>query len=119
MFWEPFVALVSLDLAWIVNFLLANIFWVFAFYAIAYYFFGPKYAALNALLVAAYCWVSNDFAGLAGWTVLAAGFLSISYLSRLALVTFVEKTEAIRKYTPISFIAAFFITMIIYNLFLR
>ncbi len=119
MFWEPFIALISLDINAIIGMLANNLFWVFVYYAMAYFFFGPKNTIRNTLLITAYNWLAVEFVGLLGWVVLTGTFLGMNYLVRLSAVMYTENSQSLVKRTPFVLIGIWFVLIFVYNVFMR
>ncbi len=115
---EILLRFLQFDLAWFAHFILANVFWIFAFAATGFYFFPKKNLFTGFILVIFAVFVALDFTNLSGWGILSATFLAFHYLFRMALLMFTESIESLKPYFPLILGLQLVAAMIIYNLFL-
>ena len=115
---EFLVHLISLDFHWLIGLVMNNLHFLFIFFAISYFFFDGKNYILAMFLLILDVWLVADMEKVTGLLVFVGGFLTIFYITKLAIVTFAEDSEKLRKYlVPISTAQAYG-AFIIYNYFL-
>lgn len=116
---EFFARLFSLNLQWIVDFILNNILWVFAFAACGYFFYPNKKLFYGFLFITFMNWSILDFTKAVGWVVLDPGYFSITIMAMFAVLFFAEADENLRKNLVFINSLRFIIVLIVFNLFLR
>ena len=119
MFYEALVHLGALDLGWFINLVIGNLFWLFAFYAIMFYFMGGKRTLYFTILFALIMWAFSDLEVLAGLFWTSAAFLLLYYVTKLAVVAFIESTPKLNKYLVIIATLQFYILFLIFNFLMR
>jgi len=117
-FLEFFYRLFSLDIGWLVSFILGNIFWLFAFAALAHFFFGRVSLPMAFVAVTIYIWTSLEIASALGWVALSAGFLSFSYIIRIIGLTFASTFDSLKNRVTAISMVLFFATLLVWNVFL-
>ncbi len=118
MFWEFLAGVVALDVHGLVSFLFSNLYWVFAFGALAFWYFPKKNIFAGIILISFFMWSFVDLTLVFGWVYLVAGFLALNYISRIAVLAFTESDEILRKHTLLIMVIQFYVTWIFYNLFI-
>lgn len=111
--------LVQGDLVWILGLIFSNLHWLFAFAAAVYFFYDRKKLVAPFLLTVALTWVISDFSAVTGWIWAVPAFLSIFYISRMALIVFCSDMDRLRNILPVVFVVHFLVIFAIFNLFLR
>ncbi len=119
MIFEAIAATLSLDAGWWIHVILANLFWVVGFAVAAYYFFGNKRTFSGFILIVFMMWVFLDFTHYSGWYFNVATFLALYYISRLALLGFIENIPSMQKNLAFILSMQFIVLYIIYNIFMR
>lgn len=119
MFVEFFAHLINLDLAWIAELFLNNLFWIFAIFTASYFIFNKKHTVLGLGVIFFIVLGWQDFTKLIGWLYLAPAFLAIYYLIELAWLTGFEHTKGLKKYFVLGEELLFISSLIIFNVFLR
>ena len=121
MFFEFLSAVVSLDVNWLAGLLFNNFHYLFFFAAIAFFFWGPsvKKTAISMALLIPVIWVWIDFDLMSGWVIFVGSFLSLYYITKIAVLTFADDVPFLKNnLVIISEIQC--VTLVIgYNLFLR
>ena len=115
-FIEFLARLFTLDIAWFVAIILNNLLWVFAFIALAHFFFRKKPLYISFPIVIIYLWSSFEFANLFNWEVLTAGFLAFTYLARVAGLTFAASIDSLKNRLSLVSTVLFVSTLAIWNL---
>jgi hypothetical protein len=115
---QLFKAIVELNLAWLVGLVFNNLFWVFAFAALACYMFPKKSLFWGAIVVWLLSWMAIDFTIAVGWVLLSAGFFCFHYIFRLAAVMFAETSDSLKKHIPLIIQLQFVAALVIYNYFI-
>lgn len=98
MFWEFLSKLAALDISWLAGFLFANLFWVFAFGALAFWYYPKKNIFLGIIVISIFLWSFIDLTKSFGWVYLVSGFLALNYVSRIAVLAFTESYPALQKH---------------------
>ena len=111
--------LLSLGIAWLLNLVLANLFWVFAFFATAYLVLEGKRTLYGFVALCGLIFVAIDFEAGSGLVIFGAGFLAFNYVTKIALLAFVENIPRFSKRLPLFEELHFLATLIIFNFFLR
>ncbi len=101
-------ALANLDVGFLVDFATANIFWVFAFYCIGFFFSDKKAPLITGLIGLFVVLGTMDvFNKLIGFSIYTAYGLGLIYLGRLAVLTVLENSKY-RNYLPLAYVIVFF-----------
>ena len=121
MFFEFLAAVISLDVNWIAGLLFNNLHYLFFFAALAFFLWGPstKKAVISTGLIILVCWIWVDFQTVSGWTILVGGFLSLYYITKIAVLTFADDIPFLKKNLIIVTEIHGLALIIGYNLFLR
>ena len=121
MFFDFLAAAVSLDVNWLAGLLFNNLHYLFFFAAFAFFFWGPstKKAIISTGLVILVCWIWIDFQTVSGWAILAGGFLSLYYITKLVVLTFADDIPLLKNNLVIVSEIQALVLIIGYNLFLR
>ena len=110
--------LLAFDIAWIVALILNNLFFLFAFTAIMYYFMEGKRVLLGFFVITFVMWIWGDMENAAGLVIFATGFLSLYYITKVAVLAAAEHSPALKnKLIIVSEIQAIAL-VIIFNLFM-
>ncbi len=116
---EFFARLLTFDAQWLANFILNNIFWVFAFILIGYFFYPNKKMLYSFLFITFAFWGTFDFVKAIGWVLLDSKYLFINNLAVIAVFIFCEADENLRKNSLFINTMLFFAVLFTFNLFLR
>ncbi len=117
-----FTHLFSLDLAWFVWLIFANLFFLFTFIALIHYLYPKTKHLTQIVLFVLFCiniWAVVDFSLAVGWIITGSVFLMIHYITRVALVTLVESPKTSTRTLVILMMIQFYAVYIFYNLFMR
>jgi len=88
--------LFAFDFAWMLNFLLHNLFWVFALAILCHVLFGKK-ALQGFFVMTPALWLWGDFEALSGIGFYGAKVLVLYYVSKIGILTIVENTPGLQK----------------------
>ena len=121
MFFEFLAAVISLDVNWLVGLLFNNFHYLFFFAALAFFFWGPstKKAAISTGLIILVAWSWIDFQTVTGCVILAGGFLSLYYITKIAVLTFADDVPFLKNNLVIVTEIHGLALIIGYNFFLR
>lgn len=108
----------TLDLAWIIDFLLANALWVFVFAAAAFFYFEKKNWVWTTVFVSFMSLVYVEFANVVGWTVLSKEFWGLNMVVTMAVLMFAETDSWGKKNLILVNTLRFIFVFAFYNLFL-
>ncbi len=116
---EIFTHLINLDLIWLVELFLGNLFWIFGIFAASYFIFNKKHTiiGLGVIFLIVLGWM--DFTKLIGWLYLAPAFLASYYLIEMAFLTAFEHTKGLKRWFVLGEELLFISSLIIFNVFLR
>ena len=89
--------LMSFNIAWIIGFILNNLFWLFALGALSHFLFG-KHALKGFFFLTLALWLWDDFETLAGIGFKGAQVLALYYVSKIGLLAVVENSELLKKH---------------------
>ena len=121
MFFDFLDALLSANVGWFTWLLIHNVFWVFAFLALGFFFWEGNMRkvipAFFLLGIVAWTWV--DFELKSGWVLFVGGFLAVYYITKIAVLAFAEDTPSLQKRLIIVSELQFLLLVVIYNLFMR
>jgi len=115
---EAINALLELNLSWFYEVIFLNLFWVFAFMAIAYMFWTGKKAFAGFFMVVFAIWQIADFTAVSGWVWAVGAFLFVHYVSRMSILIFVSDTKWLEPHLPKIYTVQFLILLVIFNLFI-
>ncbi len=121
MFLEFLNAVISLDLNWLAGLFFSNFHYLFAFGAICFFFFGPstKKAIIATAMICVIAWSWVDFELISGWGLFLASFLSIYYISKVAVNVFAEDLPGLKKHMDLVNEAQFILLFVFFNLLMR
>ncbi len=121
MFFQFLEALLSLDLAWFVWIVEHNIIWAFAFFAMCFFFWDGKMkkAGGATLLLIMTAWIWVDMESVSGLILFVGGFLSVYYITKVAVMTFAEDSPILRKHLVLVGEIQFVVVLLAYNIFMR
>ena len=118
-FWELLARLIEFDIQWLISLVLHNFFWVFAFGAMAFYYYPKHNMTATALVIILFIWAFIDMTSVFGWLYLVAGFLAFNYISRFTVLTFTENDKILKNHTVVIMIILFWVTWVYFNIFMR
>lgn len=110
--------LVQADFAWVIGFVLGNLHWIFAFFAVSYIFFEGKHTLRRFFILFLVPWIWFDFTGLAGFVYLTGAFLTMYYIGEVAIMKFAEDVPKTAKKLVWVEEAWFLTTLIVVNFLL-
>ncbi len=119
MFLEIFVNVLSLNWFYVVNLVLANLHWLFAFMAASFFTRDGKNVLAGFVTIILYLAASGEFVETVGWSVYIASFLFLHFVVRVSLIIFAADMPKIKDNLLAVLIIQFIITVTIFNLFLR
>jgi len=117
-FIEAVLNLATLNIGWFIDLIFGNLFWVFAFAALAAFFYSGKNWLLASIMLVLWIWLSVDTPAIWGLTVLVAGFLAFNYVSRVAVLTFASTIPALKGRLVLVNLTLFIVTLAIYHIIL-
>ena len=118
MFWIFFEKVVSLDVVWLVELIMNNLFWLFGFMAAAYYMSEGKNTFLGFIIISLLLMLSLQFLDVFQLLIYTAAGLALLYLARLSILIALEKTPGGSQYIPLGWVVSWFVVLFIYNAFL-
>jgi len=119
MFFEFLNALLNFDIDWLAWILFANLHYLFLYAALLFILMDGKLkSAVPAFFF--FCvvaWAFVDFQNISGWVFFVGGFLALSYVTRIAVLTYASADPKLFKYfIPLNFIVIYALWAA-YNLF--
>ena len=97
-FFHALQALFALDLGFFIDVIMQNLFWLFAFYVMVYFFFEGKNTVYWFVLWNFLLWAILDWEVLTGFVFTAGLFLMLYYLSKLAFLKFSESIPQLKDH---------------------
>jgi len=121
LFFEFLNAVISLDLNWIAGLIAGNLHYLFAFAAVCFFFWGPstKKLPIAFILLSLDFWLWADFEAFSGWGIYVGGFLSLYYISKIAVLAFFQDIPQLKKYFVVISTLQAITALVAFNLFLR
>ena len=117
-FFEFVGNLLSLNFGWVVNFLLSNLFWLFAHSLLVHILFGGKMFFRALIFLTFALWLWNDFGELSGVGFVGAQIISVYYISKIAILTFVENTPSLKNHLLVISTVTGLVSLVLANIFL-
>jgi len=90
MIFQTLLALAELNLAFFVDLILGNLFWLFAIYSIVHFFVGNRRSIWAFIVLTLDCWIISTWASMAGAVLFVGGFFLLNYISKLAVLRLSE-----------------------------
>ena len=112
-FLEIVQAVFALDFAFLAEFVMNNLFWVFGFFAAGYFFTDKKGGILMGLSYVALILFTMDIFGMVQFSIYTATGLLFLYLTRMSVLLFLENTKDAQHLIPLGYVLAFFFTLTI------
>lgn len=97
MFVEFMYHLLSFDLVWIIQFVLLNLHWLFAFAAVSYFFSDGKKILSGVIVIVFALWAMESGAKIMGWVFITGTFLLLFYVVKFFILKFAEETPAMQN----------------------
>ena len=116
MLFEFLTHLAALDFQWMVSLAANNLMWAFMFGAFSHFINEGRKFPLTFAVVVADTWAIADFASAGSIVVFSGGMLLLYYLSKFALVAFVESSPSLHKKLMPLFLLQGWVAIIAYNL---
>ena len=115
---EAFTHLIAFDLGWFISIFMGNLHYIFVLLAAIVFFFDGKHIVRGFFWIVIIVWALADLEPIANLAVFVGGFLTLMYLTKLAILTITEDSTFFKKYfVPISSIQAY-VVLLMYNWFL-
>jgi len=116
-FFSFFSKLLALDFAWILEFIISNLLWLFIFAVVVFVLFDGKnfFAAFVFLIFAIWLW--GDFGALTGVGFIGAKVIAIYYISKIAILTIVESNKTLKKHLIVISTVTGLTSMVLANVF--
>lgn len=95
-FIEFFANLFTLNFGWIIGFILSNLFWLFSLVAASYIIFGEKQFLIGLVIFVPALWLWGSWESVSGVALFGAKTLSLYYISKIAMLTFVENSQFLK-----------------------
>ena len=118
-FWTFILSLITFNLSWIVDFILGNLFWLFAFVAVMYYISMGRSMLRGLIMAALLIMISVEFTNFFDLLVYTSVGLMLLYLSRMAILLALENTPGWSKHITLAWLLSFIVVIFVYNLFIR
>ncbi|MFH1255662.1 MAG: hypothetical protein V1494_00040 [Candidatus Diapherotrites archaeon] len=111
--------LLALDIGWILQLALGNIFLIFGFIAIIYFFSNGKNVLYGFVALTLTMWIWVDFQNSSGmvWTI--ASFVALFFLVKLSVLAISEYTPALKNNLIIISEITGIVTLLIFVAFIR
>ena len=119
MLFEFFHRVITLDFSWLITLVANNLLFLFLFAALIFFFFDGKRVAIGVVAFSILVWAWMDFELISGLAVLAGGFLVIYYITKMAVLMFVNEMPELKTKLIWVSEAQFLLVFVIYNIFLR
>lgn len=113
-FWEFVQALVSLDIVWLIDLVFGNLFFVFAFAAVALIIY-EKNVIFYFFVVTGLIWITGDFSTMFGWT---AGFVPVLFLVGRAIVHSFDNIKSVVNNITLFMTTAYYVALTLGNMFI-
>lgn len=110
--------LFALDLPWFAGLVMGNLFFLFAFCALAHFLFGRGKMLKGLVLISLMLWSQIEMTNIFGLVWAVGGFLMLNYMSRVAIVLFAENTKQLKSRLVIVMFFQFYVLVAVYNLIL-
>ena len=117
-FFELAKHLVELDLFWFIGFALDNLLWVFMLACLAYFMVGKDKVFWGTIFLYVAITITMGFTNVLGWPLLTAGFLSVHYIVRLTMLTFMENVKALKPFLLPATSVQLYVTLWLYTVFM-
>ncbi len=108
--------LVSLNISYFIHLVMNNLFWLFGFAAVSYYFRGKNFC-LRFFTTVFMVYGMLDMQKVHNLYYFVGGALIILYLSRMAVLTAVAKTKGAEKYLPLFYSLISYSVLFYFNFF--
>lgn len=95
-FFEVISHAIALDFGFFIEFILANIFWLFALYAVIHFFVDGKKVLNCFVLLVLNLWILTDWSALGGGVFAVGGFLLINYIVKLSSLKIAEHNKYLK-----------------------
>jgi len=118
-FWTFIYNLFNFNLSWIVDFILNNLFWLFAFIAAGYYLNPARGPFKSLVMFSLLIMISVEFTDYFNLLIYVGIGLMLMYITRMAILLALENTQGGSRYIPLAWVLSFFFVLFIYNIFLR
>ena len=109
----------TFDISWLVNLFMGNLFFVFGFTALMYYFMNGKKVLFATIILTLVLYAVQDFEAIANVVIIAPAFMLFHYIGKLGVHILAEQSPSLKKYhlliTNLELIAVFFL----FNIFMR
>ena len=112
-FIEILGAVFSLNLTFLVDIIMNNLFWVFGFLCAGYFFSNGKSTVATAVIFSAILLSTQDISDFIGFAIYTSYFLMILYLGRVVVFLFLENTKGGAKLIPLFYVLVFYASLII------
>ncbi|MBI2597797.1 MAG: hypothetical protein HYW50_01225 [Candidatus Diapherotrites archaeon] len=119
MFFEALTHAMALDFGFFIGLVLNNLFWVFGFYAIMFYFFNGKKTLYFTIFFALIVWAYSDMQAITNIVWTSASFLLFYYISKLALLKIAETIPRISKYMVVLSTAQGLLLFLVFNFLIK
>ncbi|MAG17918.1 MAG: hypothetical protein CL944_00395 [Candidatus Diapherotrites archaeon] len=116
-FFEALQALLSLDVSFFVNIIIDHIIFVFGIAAAAHYFFDGKKLIFWFVFISVTLWALIDLGTYTGLVFTGTLFLLVYYITKFAVLAFVESVPSLKPYIVAFNEFHFFIMLIIFLFF--
>lgn len=110
--------ILNFNIGWLVNFLLSNLFWVFALVMLSYIFFGRAKFFEGIVFLTFALWLWDDFGSLSGIGFASSGVLLIYYISKISILAVVENSKELKKHLLVISTATGVVALVISNVFM-
>ena len=102
----------------IFNFILSNLLWVFGLFALGFIFFDGNKPILAFLTITGLSLILGIFESASGWGFYTGGFLSLYYVSQMAILKYAEEIHFLKNRLAVVDSLYAYSLMIVYNFIL-
>ncbi|MEK6957613.1 MAG: hypothetical protein AABW99_01365 [archaeon] len=106
-------AALHLDLGFIIEAGLNNIFWIFGFMAAGYFFSDKKSFFLYGFAYMGIILITFDIFSIVHFSIYTATGLGFLYLARMVVLTFLETSKTGKHLVPLGYVMVFFFALLV------
>jgi hypothetical protein len=118
-FFQAIQAIYQLNIAFFIEVFMNNLLWVFMFYVMIHFLFEGKRTVYWFVLFSFTLWALLAWESLTGFVFSAASFLLLFYLSKFALLGFVEDIPSLKRHIVLISSIAGYSVVVFYTFFLQ
>lgn len=117
MFLELLIRLSMLDVNWFISLVMNNLFFLFGFTAMMYYFMQGQKTIRGMMMIAFVMFAVQDFELASGGAIIHPSFLAVHYIAKFAILLFAEANEFLSKYLIVINDVEYVVVFFFFNIF--